>query len=80
MRLANPWQLSFWEFKILRWFTIIDYTLQNKLQDRTLHLASFFTTKDAYLGGPYIVILTDAKSFSPGTVLPLLYTSVKPSC
>ena len=47
-RLTNPWklfkpnkptrQLSFWEFKILRWFTIIDYTLQNTLQDHTLDL------------------------------------------
>ena len=33
---------------------------------------------NAYLGGPDVVILTDAKGFSPGTVLPLLYTSVKP--
>ena len=46
-RLTRPWkllkpnkptrQLSFWEFKILRWFTIIDYTLQNTLQDHALH-------------------------------------------
>ena len=46
-RLTNPWklfkpnkhttELSFREFKILRWFTIIDYTLRNTLQDHTLH-------------------------------------------
>ena len=34
-------QLSFWEFKILRWLNILDYTLQNALQDHT-SLASFF--------------------------------------
>ena len=46
-RLTNPWklfrlnkptrQLSFWEFKILRWFTITDYTLLNTLQDHALY-------------------------------------------
>ena len=45
-RLTNPLQLSFWEFKILRWFTIIDYTLQNKLQDHTFISLSFYY-KDA---------------------------------
>ena len=47
-RLAIPWklfkpnkptrQLSSWKFEILRWFNIIDYTLQNTFQDHTLHL------------------------------------------
>ena len=39
-----------------------------------------FFLQDAYLAGSYIVILIDAKSFSPDTVLQLLYTSVKSSC
>ena len=87
--LTNPWKLfkpnkptthlSFWEFKILRWFAIIDYTLQNRLQDHTLHLASFFTT--SYLVCPYYnYSIADAKCFSPGTLLPLLYTAVKTNC
>ena len=46
-RLTNPWkffkpnkptrQLSFWEFKILKWFYIIYYTLQ----DHTIHQLHF---------------------------------------
>ena len=66
-------QLSFCEFKIFR-------TLQ---QDHTLALFIIrlnFYYKYAYLGVRYKVILTDSESFSPGTVLSLLYTSVKPSC
>ena len=76
-RLTNAWklfkpnkptrQLSFWEFKILRLFTIIDYIYTSKYTSRSYKFH-------------YSLILTDAKSFSPGTVLPLLNTSVKPSC
>ena len=59
-------QLSFWAFKILMWFTIIDYTVQNTLQNLALHSLIFY--KDAYQHrvGLYIVILTDAQSFFPG--------------
>ena len=35
------WQLSFWDLRIWRWFTIIDYTLQNTLQDH-MHLLHQF--------------------------------------
>ena len=59
-------QLSFCEFKIFR-------TLQ---QNHTLALFIIrldFYYKYAYLGVPYIVILTDSESFSPGTVLPSLH-------
>ena len=50
--LTNPWklfkankparQLSFWEFKTLGWFTIIDYTLQNTHQDHILLSLIFY--------------------------------------
>ena len=52
--------------------------IQNK--QKTGHFLGIQNFEDAYLAGSYIVILTDAKSFSPDTVLQLLYTSVKPSC
>ena len=50
-RLTNPWklfklnkptrELNICEVKILRWFNITDYTLQNTLQDHTLHWSYF---------------------------------------
>ena len=65
---------SLWEFKILRQFNIINSHF------KIIHFISLVFYKDAYLACGYIVILTDAKSFSSGTDLPLLYTSVKPIC
>ena len=45
-----------------------------------MHFINLIFYKDAYLVYAYTVIMTNAKSFSPRTVLPLLYTSVEPSC
>ena len=73
-------QFSFWEFKSFWWFRIIDYTLQYNLYFKIKHFISFIFYKDVYLVYAYIVILTDVKSFTSGTVLPLLYISVKPGC
>ena len=84
MKLSKPnkpaRQFSFWEFKILRWFRIIDYTLQYNLYFKIKHFISLIFYKDVHLVYAYIVILTDTKSFTSGAVLPLLYTSVKPGC
>ena len=63
-RLTNPWKLS----------------NQIDLQDSSvygnskfyIHFFSLIFYKDVYLACAYIVSLADAKSFSSGTVLPLL--------
>ena len=47
---------------------------------KIIYVISLIFYKDAYLVCAYIVIPRDAKIFSSGTLLPLLYTSVKPSC
>ena len=60
-------QAQFRESKILRWFTIIDYTL--KIHFKIMHFISLIFYKDAYQAGLYIVILTDVQGFFPGTVL-----------
>ena len=73
-------QLSFSGFKILRWFKIIDYTLQYNLYLKIIHFISPTFYKDGYLVCTYVVILTEAKSFTSGTVLASLYISVKPDC
>ena len=43
-------QLRFWEFRILRWFTVIDYTVQSTPQDHIhLIIASFWQMQRLFL-------------------------------
>ena len=65
-------QLSFWE--IQKFEVVWHYWLY------TSKYINLIFYKDAYLVYAYTVIMTNAKSFSPSTVLPLLYKSVKRSC
>ena len=77
VRLTNPWklfkpnkpprQLRFWEFKILRWFTIINYSIHFKIHFKIMYSISLIFNKDTYQDGFYVVILIDAQSFSSGT-------------
>ena len=64
-RLTNQWKffrsnkptrqlISSWEFKISRSFNIIDYTLQNTLQDIHFISFAFYKCKGAYLICAYI--------------------------
>ena len=52
-------QLSFWEVKILGWFAITGYTLQNALQDHTYTLLASFLTRRSTIG-PYVLCYSDS--------------------